>query len=91
MKTCYSCKEEIKVDAHVCKHCGSLQDTEENREANRRFNRRLNIYTLYLPLLLWVSFMIFIADLFGMIDILDFFHHLYWNVWHDFYYEYIAS
>ena len=91
MKTCYSCKEEIKVDAHVCKHCGSLQDTEENREANRRFNRRLNIYTLYLPLLLWVSFMIFIADLFGMIDILDFFDYLYWTVWHDFYYEYIAS
>ena len=91
MKICYSCKEEIKVAANVCKHCGSLQDTEENREANRRFNRRLNIYTLYLPLLLWVSFMIFIADLFGMIDILDFFDHLYWNVWHDFYYEYIAS
>ena len=91
MKTCYSCKEEIKVDANVCKHCGSLQDTEDNREASRRYNFWVNMYFIYLPILGWLGFCLLIADLFGMIDILDFFDHLYWNVWHDFYYEYIAS
>jgi len=95
MKTCYSCKEEIKVDAHVCKHCGSLQDTEENREASRRNNRKYNMYAIYLPTILWVIFWTFIAHIFGLIDIFDIidsvFDYLYWTLWHDFYYEYIAS
>jgi len=89
MKICYSCKEEIKVDANVCKHCGSLQDTEDNREANRQFNRSLNIATIYLPIGAWLIFCIFIGHLFGVFDIFDIFDHLYHKVWHDFYYEYI--
>ena len=52
MKTCFSCKEEIKVDANVCKHCGAQQDTEENRlahnekvdEHNRKHNIKYGIY-----------------------------------------------
>ena len=36
MKICPSCKEEIKDDANVCKHCGQEQDTEEVREMHRQ-------------------------------------------------------
>ena len=95
MKTCYSCKEEIKVDAHVCKHCGSLQDTEENREARRRQNFWMNMHDFYIPILGWIVLWISLGHIFGLIDIFDIidsvFDYLYWTLWHDFYYEYIAS
>ena len=32
MKTCYSCKEEIKVDAHVCKHCRLRRNRNSNKQ-----------------------------------------------------------
>lgn len=95
MKTCYSCKEEIKVDANKCRYCGSLQDTEENQEMWRRQRFWMNMHDIYLPMIGWTVFCLLIAELFGFIDILDIIHsvfdYLYWTVWHDFYYEYIKS
>ena len=49
---CDRCKEEIKVNAKVCKHCGAEQDTEKNRlahnekvdEHNRKHNIKYGIY-----------------------------------------------
>ena len=60
MKTCPSCKEEIKDDANVCKHCGQEQDTEEVREMYRQKLREHNIKGFIyfgIPLLILCYFM----------------------------------
>tara|TARA_B100000767_G_C19325262_1_gene353283 strand:- start:229 stop:435 length:207 start_codon:yes stop_codon:yes gene_type:complete len=45
MKVCHACKEEIKQDANKCKHCGEIQNTQENRKATRdTFIIKLAIY-----------------------------------------------
>lgn len=58
MKTCPSCKEEIKDDANVCRYCGQEQDTEEVREMYKKKQRYYynisNILLGILVLVLWL-------------------------------------
>ena len=70
MKICPGCKEEIKDDANVCKHCGGEQDTEEVREIHRHNQRQwwinyakwLIVCFVFLYLVFLTPFISFISD-----------------------------